>query len=956
MHVRYIIQAPLDQLEPVIPHLLGNEARYDLVPEAGSLTAWRLRRLLDGRDVGRLVLRDLLGARSEMVVAPAGTNGSRVHPAELEPILAGMIAQLRRHGFALAPRRPKPATARDETEQVVLLVAPASPFYLHLIAKLEPGLLTRDQVLRRPPTEALDRRDALLRDVYAATVILADLTYEPGRAAAAAALAQKKAVIAIAPRGAPLPASWRGPILLYGPGHPDFFEMLLRQIDDAAPTDQSDSHASPSVDGVPPMGQTTDRNPTLPDLTEALPSVAGLADGGATEESTPPTTPALLAELASWEPDDARLAIYRTAATDPHASPERRFHAARVLLKFGARDLAAAALGDVARAAGPLRDEALRLLGTMGEAAHVALWALDAAEENAERSVAIARQLHAVGETTMARLRLERLAQHPDREVRFAALHALGDLGLRAIGEFIALTRTADDPRMRLDAARWLRLKGLETELVVETLTELANQTDSVPLALDALHELAGITGTPGTKALAHLARTAHLSDLRLAAAQSLTTRGDTVAAREALLAIAQGNDEDSAPLALEVLFGNKDTRPSDTEALMLGAALFSVRRRAAAQLAVPEQPEAVQQQAARVLIALDRADQALPTLTRLALTAHNAPIRRWAIDQLADLGSAAIGPMLDVLEGTNDRAGGLRLAEAVLRATSDPVLRRRVAHWLASHEVTGQAVEVLGALAEDPRMPEYEAAGAVSDLLQLAANHPRAVRMLGELVRATPHKSARERALSYLAQFHKEELPLSLLVHMAVTRDQPSELGPLLHYLVEVAPAAAQHIVEEIVQRETPTPRRWRLLNLLHALPTETELSALRQLATRAPSTSLQAVAAERMLALGAEESGLAALASLAQSAAHPEVRRRAMFRLSQAGEEGLALLRLVATRSPYVDARETARALLRERGGGARAGPWVTVARWLEDLATRLPLGWLDRLLGIPPARKNR
>ncbi|MCZ7574140.1 MAG: hypothetical protein M5U01_36790 [Ardenticatenaceae bacterium] len=635
--------------------------------------------------------------------------------------------------------------------------------------------------------------------------------------------------------------------------------------------------------------------------------------------------------------------IYRATALDPHATPERRFHAARVLAAHGDRETATIALGDVARAATPLRDEALTLLGTLGEPARIALWALDANEENPQRSVAIARQLHAVGDTTTARLRLERLARHPDREVRLAALHTLGDLGAQAHREFTSLLRQSEDPQMQLEAARWLRLHQLEIPLVIERLSELANQPDNMPAALHALQELAAIRTDEAFAAVSGLAQYAHSSDMRLTAAQALARRGDSEAARDALLALATGRDESAAASATEALLAFDQNPPSETERLMLGAALFSVRRRAAAHLATPDQPEEVQQQAARVLLALDRPDQAVPTLMRLTLTAHAEAIRRWAAEQLAGLGASAVPTMLEVLDATDDRAIGHRLAEAILRLEPDPPTRRRVASWLAAHESAAQAADVLAALARDPNLAEREAHAAFTDLTRLATTQPSAVRAVGQLTDQAPILSVRRRALDYLLRHHIEELPLATLVDLAVREQSPVDLVPLLNYLPSVAPPVGQRIVEETLEQETPLVRRWRLFNLLTVLPPHVAVSAWRQVAVRASEASFREAAADHLLDAGQSGAGLAALATLAQSAAYPDVRRRAIYRLHQAG--AVELLQAVAAHSPYADTRELGTQLLGHLGVSRGTPSWRE--RW-EQWVARLPLGWLDRWLG--------
>lgn len=958
--LRYTIDAPIGRVLPIVPLLLDKETRFRLDREPGSEVAWRLHRLLDDRAVGRLVLRSVDPNHSELLAAPAGSNGHRSRPSDIAPALTTMISRLQDYGFTVAPvDRMEPV---EEPAPVVLLVVPPTPFFRGLAARLNPIAAEHGYALRRPPQEADDDPASVARDVEAATVVIADLSTERGWEAAHIAAARDRMVVAVAPVGAEIPEPWHARTLFYGENPAQFVRALGDRIAASAPTDRVPTMVVPAEMGdetAPQAGEgssdRTEPDPARPsETTEPAPAVAPREESPAVfqqeaevepavvfpeEPVEPPPLPALL----STAPDEARRVIYRATALDPNATPERRFHAARVLAAYGDRDAAAVALGAVARSATPLRDEALTMLGTLGPAARVALWALDASEENPERSVAIARQLHASGDTTTARLRLERLARHPDREVRLAALHALADLGAVAHHEFTRLLHAAEDPRMRLEAARWLRLQGLELDMVIETLSELANRTDHVPVALDALHELRAVKGPKASEALVNLAMNAKLSDMRLAAAQALGKRGETEVAREALLAIAEGQDEHAATSATEALMAFGESVPSDTERLMLGAALNSVRRRAAAQLIGPEQPETVQQQAARVLLVLGRPEQALPALSRLALSAENGNIRRWAAEQLANLGASAVPSMMEVLEATEDRAIGLRIAQAILRVETDPLTRRKVAAWLAAHDSGPQAAQVLVELALEPNLGEGDAHAALNDLIRLSATHPAAVRGVSQLVREASPVSVRRDALDFLLRNHVEELPLSTLVDLAVREQSPADLVPLLRHLPEVATPVAQRVIEETLRRGTSPARRWRLLNLLAVLPQHVAVSALRQLAARAPDASMREVAAERLLAAGAAEAALPALASLAQSAAHPEVRRRAMYRLQQAGS--VELLRAVAAQSPYADARELATHLLRELGADA---PGLSWRERFEQWVARLPLGWLDRLLG--------
>lgn len=944
--LRYTIRAPLSQVLPVVPTLLTGEAHFDLDREPGREPSWKLRRVLDNRAVGRLILRGLASEQSELLAAPAGANGHRTRPDDLIPALTTIVARLRDHGFSVTPSRG--SASPDGSGPVVLLVAPHTRFFQMLSTRLVPIVAQHGFVLHRPPQEAGHDVAALERDVAAAIMVIADLSIESGLAAAQAAATRERLLIPIAPVGTTVPVRWQQQTLRYGENQVEFLNALTDRIGSGAPTD-----SAPRVERWSDQTEAGEVQPaaTSPTAT-GPPPASGESPAGAaptTQDAPPPffaarpPEPPPLATLSEKAPDEARRAIYRATALDPLATPERRFHAARVLAAHGDRETAAIALGDVARAATPLRDEALILLGSLGEAARVALWALDASEENPQRSVAIARQLHAVGDSTTARLRLERLARHADREVRLSALHALGDLGVQAHREFAALLHQAEDPQMQLDAARWLRLHRLEIPQAIEVLTSLANQADNVPLALHALGELAAVGTAEAFEALRALAHRAHLSDMRLAAAQALT-RADPEGARDALLAIATGQDEHTASTATEALLAFGPSDPDDTGRLMLGAALFSVRRRAAAHLANPDQPEHIQQEAARVLLVLDRADQAIPTLSRLALTARDEAIRRWAADQLAGLGNAGVPPMLEVLDATADRALGMRLAEAVLRVVSEPPVRRRVTTWMAAHEAAAQATDVLLALALDPNLAEREAHAAFIDLVRLTGTQPSSVRAIGLLARQAPIQSVRRRALDFLLRNHIEQLPLGTLVELAVRDQSPVDLAPLIDYLPNVAAPLSQRIVEETLNQETPLVRRWRLFNLLDALPQHVSINAWRQLAVRAPEATFREVAAERLLAAGQTEAGLSALANLAQSAAYPDVRRRTLYQLHQAGATDL--IRTVAAQSPYADTRELGAQLLggfaltRRTGLGLRE-------RW-ERWVARLPLDWFDRRVG--------
>lgn len=694
-----------------------------------------------------------------MAAIPADSSQHQTPPTDVAPALSRWPTRLGDSTHAVTPTNASGRTAAT-TETVLLVTADRrlAPALAPIAA--ENGF---DLRLLFPNTQA----DAAgWRSMLApAVLVVADLATPGGMAVAQAASEQHYPIVTIAPMGGAVPDEHGQRTLFYGKRLDTFLQLLADRIAAVAVRGRSSNEGRlPGADDDQTVAEPSIpllEEPTVPKAEKMHPEDApGSRQPAATvteargQPDSPPKGEASglpLLPLVSAPTSELRLAIYRTVALDPEARLEQRFHAARVLATYGDYEVAAIALGAVASAASPLREEALALLGTFGPLARVALWALDATEQDPLRNVAIARQMHAAGETSAARLRLERLACHADREVRTAALHALLDLGVVAYGEFMRLLQQAPDPHMRLEAARWLRLHQLALPEVVAVLTALADQPDSPSLARNALQELSAVRTAEAGEALTDLARHAALGSIRLAAAHAIGKRGDAEVAHGVLFRLAEGPDEETAVNATEALLTLSQDPATDAGRLMRRAALVTIRCRAAAHLAHAHQSEEVQQQAAHVLLALDQPEHALPCLARLALGAGDVSRRQWAAEQLINLGAPALGLLLDVLEARTVPTLALRLAETVLAMAPEAGLQHRAARSLAEHGHSARAAAALTEIALSEAVREREAQAVLTDLGRLALATPEAVQGLSQVAAEAPIISVRRRALEYL-------------------------------------------------------------------------------------------------------------------------------------------------------------------------------------------------------------
>ncbi|MDQ4074919.1 MAG: HEAT repeat domain-containing protein [Chloroflexota bacterium] len=658
----------------------------------------------------------------------------------------------------------------------------------------------------------------------------------------------------------------------------------------------------------------------------------------------------------------ARQHIYRRVARNKQVPLEQRLYAAQVLGESGGAREAAKVLGSIVVTAEEeaLVLEALEMLGTFGEAAKPVLWYLDARTTAPERAIAIARQLARATDSQTALLRLERLAQHEQEAVRLAALEAMGELGGSAAPHLKALARRASDPQVRLRAARWLHERGEAPELVKRTLTVLASR-EHLPEVAQAAVELLGNRGGEGARdALRMVAHQSPSAEARLAAAEIMMREGEMDAARAVLLMLAQGGDDNTAGAALEVLAHVSDTAMQDTERLMNVAALQSVRRRAAEILSQPTQPESAQLAAARVYMALDRPTLARPVLLRLTRSGTKIQTRRWAAQQLALIGEAALEEIRNAFQFIDDPVAGQHLAEALLAHSRLPDDQRRAATWLAEHSNLPRAVEVLANLALSARISGSDAVRATDDLNRYATHWAGAARTLAQLATDSPHPAVRARALDLLLREHPSEIPLAMLVDLAVTGTiSAAARYPVMQQLNLLAEPVATRIVSQMATDDIDTDRRWQLLQLMNELPDNAALSAFLQLSTRAPQNRIRYVAAEQLIARRQTKAGYAALATIAINAPDWSLRERALYELAQALPETAELFYSIIDRTRYEDTFHLARELLHvhEPSTITRANRWLDHLLLLWDRwVAKLPLGWLDRLFASPRVNEQQ
>lgn len=808
----------------------------------------------------------------------------------------------------------RPHLPASEVESgTTLLVAPDRPPYRMIATLLRETLGEWRQVLHfvTDPNQEPARFRQALRD---ASLVIAGWDSLDGRAALFLRWNRGLAAVALAP-SAESAAEWPGTLVTYGQNRTAF----ERALDNALA-----QYLEP------------------PDVAAAAPPLPeeSLDAEGARQRRLRPL-------------QMERLRIYRAVALDPDAPAEQRFHAARVLADAGDEATAADLLGTLAAdpASRPLAAEALQALGSLGSAALPALWRLDARPMPPSSRIEVARQLARAGDTQTALFRLARLARHGSEETRVAALDAMSAGEEEASPHFVALATDAEDPRVRLAAIRWLMSRKMALGQVRATALELAGLVAFPDVAALAVGVLETVGDPASLSAVSAVARDSPSAEARLSAAEVLNRRGDTQAARAVLLTLAQGNDDLAAGAALDMLVNVSDEVTNDTTRLMTTATLKSVRRRAAELLSQPSQPEAVQQAAARVLLALERPALARPVLARLARGAEDLKIRRWAARQLAQTGEAGITELRVAFQHADDPVVGQHLAEGLLRSSELPDDRRQAAVWLAEHSNLPRAVEVLGDLALSGRVSGSDAVRATNDLNRYAGNWAGAARVLARLASESPHPAVRARALDLLLREHPSELPIAMLVDLAVTGSiGTADRYPVMQQLSILAEPAASRIAARVASPDVDTDRRFQLLQLVTELPDGAAISALTQLSARAPQDRIRYVAGEQLLARGQREAGYAALATVAINASEWELRERALYALAMGQPETDVLLRSIMERTRYEDTFLLARSLLSGRAGALAARPaeWLEgVGRGWSQFVARLPLSWVDRLI---------
>ncbi|MGH2542163.1 MAG: HEAT repeat domain-containing protein, partial [Ardenticatenaceae bacterium] len=577
---------------------------------------------------------------------------SRARAERFDALVARVVRRLRRQGIEIAPA-PSPTT---QPTRAALLVIPSGAPYSILLPTVRTALEQCGYRVEHLAPEAETRVTTLHEALASVDVVLGEWGTLLGRVALYQTWVRGRPAVALSRR--PTIAQWPGRLVSYAQRRDIFLRSLraaLREVD------------APS------------------------PELAGPA----------PPSP------SSTDPTAERQRIYREVALDKRAPLEQRYHAARVLSESGDPQGAAPVLGAIVMhpEAGTLAEEALGILGTLGAVALPVLWRLDVLAPTPHRAVEIARQLARAGDTQTALFRLERLAGHGQEMVRLQALDAMADAGQAATEQFETLARQARDPRVRLQAARWLLEQREADDVVRQTLVELASRTRHADIAHLAVELLARMEDDDARQALRRIAHESRNPEARLAAAEIMTQVGDTTAARAVLLSLAQSADDSTAPAALDMLVHLSDQPTEDTERLMNTAALRSIRRRAAESLSRPHQPEPVQLAAARVFMALERPGLARPVLLRLAQSGATTETQRWAAQQLALIGESALDEIRRALELLQDPVAGQYLAEALLARSRLPQDRRKAAVWLAEHSNLPRGVEVLGDLALSARV-----------------------------------------------------------------------------------------------------------------------------------------------------------------------------------------------------------------------------------------------------------
>ncbi len=631
--------------------------------------------------------------------------------------------------------------------------------------------------------------------------------------------------------------------------------------------------------------------------------------------------------------DEERRQIYRRVALNREVPLEQRYHAAQVLSKSGDRLAASEAFGSIVVApyAGELADEALMMLGTLGTEGQAVLWHLDAHTSEPMRALEIARQLIRAGDAQTALFRLERLSQHDHESIRMSALDILGEIGGLAAPRFELLSHAAKDPKVRLRAAQWLQTHGEAPDQVQGTLSELA-QGSNISIAEKAVEVLGGIRGVSSHDTLLQIAHKAKTGEARLAAADQLATRGDSASARAIYLRVAQAAPD---------LGGESFVAPEN------------LRLQAAARLAAEHAPPTAQQAGIKVLIGLGRTDFARPLLLRLVRRVDESAleIRRWAAQQLNQLGVQALDEMRSAQQimEDDDPVIGQFLAEGLLASSQLTLDRRRAALWLANHANLPRAVEVLGDVALSQRVTGSEAVEVTNDLAAFAENWAGAARVLATIAAESPHPAARARALDLLLREYPSELPLTMLLDLAVTGSIGlADRSPVMAQLAALAQPAVSRIAARLNDTEIDTDKRWLLFSLFNELPTTAALPVLIQLSAAAPQNPVRYAASHQLITRGEAQAGYTALATLATNDPDDSMRERALYDLAQAFPETRPLLEIVMQETPYDNTYHLARQLLSQQTSlVARSNRvWSGIALAWQRWVARLPLGWIDRL----------
>lgn len=863
----------------------------------------------------------------------------------------------------------------------VLFVAPHRAPFITLGHLIDQSLKEYNFTLEHPMIEDLGLLQEMIKQ---AELVIGVWDSAEGRAALFESSIQQRPLLALAKEEAQEGADWLSPFLYYFQEQENFVmalnQALLLRFDEqkqAQHKRQTNNRAGEQV--IQPFVRENNYNSHSMVRSPKF----GVSSNGKIrkselliEEITAPVSP--LAKIIIDPPDVAllkeeqmnkkiqiaieeRRRIYERVALDKRIPITQRFHAARVLTQSGkaSADAAARALGSILleKNIGQLADDALELLGTLGKAAHPILWYLDARTIKPLPAIAIARQLGRAGDSQTALFRLEQLVQHGrEEEIRLAAVDALAEMGEVALPELEKLAQKANDLNIRLKALRCLCEQHESPDTLLHILEPLALQGEEAELAQEAVRLISPGKSHAIDAALMNIAIRSASLEAQLAAAEELYQRGEGVAARAILLKLAESADGHAADAALDILVNVSDETTQDSERLMNNARLRSIRRRAAILLCQAHQPEGVQQAAARVFLALDRPKLARPVLTRLACNGQELDIRRWAAQQLALIGDAngkfsALDEIRQAFAKADDPVVGQHLAEGLLRYSKLADDRRQAALWLAEHANLPRAVQVLKDLALSLRISGSDAVQATNDIGNYAANWAGAARALGSLVNDSPHAAVRARALDLLLRDYPSELPLSLLVDLAITGSIGTiDRVPVMEQLTHLARPAVSRIADRMTAEETNTDQRWQLLNLINELPDTVATEAFMELSARAPQNRIRYVAAEQLIARNHKAAGYAALATIAINEADTNLREMALTELGLGYPETDGLLKTVIERTHYEDTFFLARDLLyyNQRTLIAIMNRRLDdlVMHWDEWVAS-LQLTWLDNLV---------